>query len=133
VSIRFAQWHSKVSRALFWNAFLRLILEATLDFVISSLINIDILLKLMKEGVNDWWQPSLPFFWFNYLTVTFAVVVTIAGPIFVLVYYCCKFRHWKKNSFEQRMGAVLDGLRKNTRVAIFYPVFFMIRRLIFGI
>ena len=39
---------------------------------------------------------------------------------------------WHTEGFDNKMGAVLDGLRKDTRFSIFYPVFFMIRRTVFA-
>jgi hypothetical protein len=133
ISRRYARQHLKLSNTLYWNAFLRLILEATLDFSIAALINIETILDLQRDGKDDWWQPELPFFWLNYLTVLFAVVVILIGPIFVLFYYTCRYHKWQLKSFENRFGAVLDGLRKNNRVIIFYPVFFMIRRIVFAV
>ena len=132
-SARFNRWHTSISKTLFWNGFLRLILEAALDFSIAVLINIKVVYELDKSGSNAWWLPNLPFFWLNYITVIFALVVLFIGPIFVLIYYTCRYKKWTTDKFEESFGAVLDGLRKDTRLSIIYPSFFMIRRTIFAL
>lgn len=133
ISPRFSRWHSSVSKTLFWNGFLRLILEAALDFSIAMLINLNAIYELNSRGNTDWWLPHLPFFWLNYLTVGFAALALFVGPIFLLIFYTCRYKSWTDDKFEQRFGAVLDGLRKDTRMSIFYPAFFMIRRTVFAL
>ena len=54
----------------------------------------------------------------------------IFGPSFVLWYYCKNFKRWEDEDFEDSMGSVLDGLNKNKKAAIGYPIIFMLRRTI---
>ena len=51
-------------------------------------------------------------------------------PIFVLVFYCCKFAQWEDEDFDAKYGSIFEGLRKDTRASLFYPFVFIIRRLI---
>jgi len=99
-SARFNRWHTSVSETLFWNGFLRLILEAALDFSIAVLINLKVVYELHRSGSNEWWLPHLPFFWLNYCTVIFAVVVLFIGPLYVLIYYSWRYKQWSTEKFE---------------------------------
>ena len=51
-------------------------------------------------------------------------------PVFVLVFYCVKFAKWEDEDFDEKYGAIFEGLRKDTRASLFYPFVFIIRRLI---
>lgn len=132
LSPRFSRWHSRAESTLYWNSFLRLILEAALDFSIAMLINLNTIYELNSYGRTDWWLPNLPFFWLNYLTVALGAFVLFVGPIFMLLFYTCRYKSWTTDHFSQKFGAVLDGLRKDMVASIFYPIFFMIRRTIFA-
>jgi hypothetical protein len=116
----------KYSKALFWNSYLRIILEASLDVAIASFYNIRIYQK-----VEDWYMPDLPFWWINQITLYGTVFALFVGPIWLLVFYLCRFKEWETPAFEEKYGAVLDGLKKDQRSSLFYPVFFMVRRVLF--
>ena len=113
LSEKFKKWHKKLSEALYWNSFLRVILEATLDFAIASLINFSVVNELISEGNNDWWLPNLPFFWINYISVVSGIVVLAIAPFFIIIYYLKNFKRWSDEKFDEKMGAPLDGLRKD--------------------
>ena len=34
-------------------------------------------------------------------------------PIFVIVFYCCKFKQWKDEDFDSKYGEIFSGLRKD--------------------
>ena len=53
-----------------------------------------------------------------------------AFPIFVLIFYCCKFAKWEDEDFDEKYGAIFEGLRKDTRASLFYPFVFILRRMI---
>lgn len=127
------KWHTSFSKALYWNSFLRLILEASLDLAIASFNNVNIVNREYNDGIMEWYKPDLPFFWVNGITTIGAVIVLIIGPWFLLIYYLCKFKKWNDEGFETSMGSVLEGLRKDRRSAIFYPVFFIFRRTTFAV
>ena len=50
-----------------------------------------------------------------------------------IVLYLRKFDTWEDESFEERYGATLEGLRKDKKSSIFYPFLFMTRRLLFAV
>ena len=52
------------------------------------------------------------------------------GPPFIYLYFNAKFKDWEKEEFEDSLGTVLEGLNKKKRSVVYYPVLFMIRRLL---
>lgn len=128
---RFKNYHKNAKKALYWNTFIRLFLEACLDISIASFNNLNIVVELTRDGFMDWWQPNTSFFWINY-TVTIAAIFTlIFAPPFFVFYYLRTFKKWEDEHFEEKMGALLEGLRKDSRWSLFYPIFFVLRRAIF--
>jgi hypothetical protein len=131
-----------MKKSLYWNAFLRLILEATLDLAISVLYNTEIWWQVYKRNSNakegdplypDWYIPDLIFFWMNLTTTVGGLLILAFLPSFIFCYFLCKFKVWEEEDFEESVGSVLEGLRKDTRTAVFYPVFFMFRRTVFAV
>jgi hypothetical protein len=59
------------------------------------------------------------------------MVALLIGPLWILVFYSCKYYSWTTEEFDQKFGSVLDGLKKENLSSLFYPVFFMVRRLAF--
>jgi hypothetical protein len=132
VNKRLRNWSIKLKKALYWNSFLRLIMEASLDLAITTLYNVSIFGGLYEDGNWDWWKPELPFFWMNSITTVASSLTLFLLPPFILIYYLRKFERWEDDKFENSMGSVLDGLSKDKKFVIFYPVFFMIRRTVFA-
>jgi hypothetical protein len=126
------QLHKKLKGLLYWNQYLRLILEASLELAIGAIYNIKIETEIYHtEGSSDrFWQPHLPFFWINIISTAGIFLILVLGPGWLLCFYLCKFKDWEKHKFESKMGSVLEGLDKTKKSIIFYPVFFMIRRTI---
>ena len=57
------------------------------------------------------------------------VMIAIAiMPIWTLVFYCRNFRKWQEEEFEEKYGAVFEGLRKSNRSSLGYPIIFILRR-----
>ena len=49
-------------------------------------------------------------------------------PSFVLWFYCKNFSKWEQEQFQERYGAVLEGLRLDKRSSLGYAMIFMFRR-----
>ena len=49
-------------------------------------------------------------------------------PVWVFIYYCKNYARWNDNDFDEKYGAVFEGLRKDRRSALAYPMIFLIRR-----
>jgi hypothetical protein len=128
-----ARYNKSRTKSLYWNSFLRLILEASLDLSIASLLNFSIIYTMMRDGNYDWYYPDIPFFWMNIVTTFGAMFVLAVGPAYLTIYYLWNFKKWQTEEFEEAYGAILDGLRKDIRLSIFYPVFFMFRRIVFTV
>jgi hypothetical protein len=136
------EYATNIKKGLYWNAFLRLILEAALDLAISILYNVEIWSRVYQHNSDakndnlqypDWYIPDLPFFWMNLTTTVGGVLILVVLPPFIFCYFLCKFKVWEEEDFEESVGSVLEGLRKDTRTAVFYPVFFMFRRTVFAV
>ena len=86
---------------------------------------------MIQDGDYSWYQPTLPFFWMNTITTVGAILLLLIGPGTMAIYYLKNFKKWETENFEDSHGALLEGLRKDIKMAIFYPIFFMFRRIVF--
>jgi hypothetical protein len=87
----------------------------------------------VQRGYDDYYQPELPFWWINAVSTILFTALLVTLPFFVTVFYICKFKQWHHDEFENKMGAVLEGLDKHKISSLFYPVFFIIRRIVFAV
>jgi hypothetical protein len=49
----------------------------------------------------------------------------------MVIFYIKHYAFWEYEEFDKKYGAPLDGLKKNQKSSLIYPVYFMIRRAIF--
>jgi hypothetical protein len=47
-----------------------------------------------------------------------------------LIFYIPRHAKWKEEEFEETYGSFLESLVRERKTAIFYPIFFIIRRVI---
>ena len=86
--------------------------------------------KAMRETGNEaYWQPKYAFFWLNLIFVVYVGLLLVFVPPYFVVYYLWNFKNWERPSFEQKYGSPLEGLIKTKRSALFYPIFFLLRRI----
>ena len=50
-----------------------------------------------------------------------------------MTFYLCKFAKWKDQDFDSKYGAVFEGLRKDKKSSIGYPLIFISRRILFAV
>lgn len=112
---------------MFNGTFLRLALEAGLSLTLASIYNVYIITCVGFEKM----ETQLPFFWLNLVSLAVMLTVTVVAPIFFVAFYLCNNHKWEDEHFETRWGAVLEGLKKDKKSSLIYPVFFLIRRVIF--
>ena len=112
---------------MFNGTFLRLALEAGLALALSSIYNVYIIMCVGFEKM----ETQLPFFWLNLVSLAVMLTVTAVSPIFFVAFYMCNKQKWEDEHFETKWGAVLEGLKKDKKSSLIYPVFFLIRRIIF--
>ena len=63
----------------------------------------------------------------NVALIVMAVVIVILPP-WIIYFYCKNFDKWRDEEFEEKYGATFEGLRKDRRSTLAYPVIFMLRR-----
>ena len=117
----------KLKRLLFWNQFLRLFVEASLEAAVVSIYNLHVYYKVAQAG-QEWYEPDNFFFMVNLATTIAVTVLILAYPAFVLCYYLPKFSRWNTHKFDSSFGSVLDSLRKDSKLVIGYPLLFIVRR-----
>lgn len=65
----------------------------------------------------------------NVAQIVFAIAIMVF-PIFVLTFYCRNFARWSDESFEEKYGAIFEGLKTNSRASLAYPIVFVLRRIV---
>ena len=127
------QWHSKLAKPLYWNIFLRLTLEATIEISVAVINNFQMELSMYRNNKSTfYYQRHLPFFWINLVTNVISMLYIVFGIPLLLYFYLRQYNHWGIEVFEAKFGATLDSLRTNKKFSIFYPTFFIFRRVIFA-
>ncbi len=114
---------------MFCGALLRLALEAGLSVALAAIYNVYIIMSVGFENM----ETELPFFWLNLVSLGVMLMVTVIAPIFFLSFYLPNYHNWEDEHFEPKWGAIFDGLKKDKKSSLIYPVFFLIRRTIFVI
>ena len=119
---------TSTKNALYGNLLLRYILEAGLD------ISISIALQVYYSDLNNGlFNSDEAFLMLN------SVMTVILGPLVLLaivcygIFYMCTFSQWSDETYDERFGAVFEGLRKDTRLSLLYPLIFLLRRAIFSV
>ena len=64
------------------------------------------------------------------ITVILAIAMAFFVP-FCIIFYLCRFRTWGDEKFENRYGTIFDGLRKDKKSSLLYPLIHFIRRFVF--
>jgi len=119
---------TSTTNALYGNLLLRYILEAGLD------ISVSIALQVYYSDLNGGlFNSNEAFFMLN------SIMTIILGPVVLLaifcygIFYLCTFSQWTDETYDERFGAVFEGLRKDTRLSLLYPVIFLLRRALFSV
>ena len=120
--------HNSLTNAMHGNILLRFIIETCLD------ISISVILQLYYSDKNDGLFNSS-----DHFLLTNSMFTVILGPatlIFMTVmfiFYVRKFKNWGDEDFDEKYGAVFEGLRKETKLALLYPAIFIVRRVLFAV
>jgi len=119
---------TSTTNALYGNLLLRYILEAGLD------ISISIALQIYYSDLNKGLFNSDEAFY-----VLNSIMTVILGPVILLaivcygIFYLFTFSQWNDETYGERFGAVFEGLRKDTRLSLLYPLIFLLRRALFSV
>ena len=114
--------HESIGPSLRGNMWIRFVMEAFLDISISGTINV---FGLLASG-------EIPFdTTFNIINSVMLIVlypICFIFPFAIVVFYLCHFAKWEDEEFENKYGAVFEGLRKGQRSSLLYPFVFSFRR-----
>ena len=124
---RASKLHRKCTGGIFWSFWLRLFFQGCLELTISSGIYILVRPKLIAQSGGSY----TTFFFFNDFFSFCTVAVFCILPLFILVFYCIQFKKFGDKDFKTRYGSVYDGMKTNKRSVIFFPIFFVLRRIAF--
>ena len=105
------------------NAWIRFIMEGSLDIAICGSLNY---IFIKKESGGLQWDTSFQVV--NNLALIVLGIAVAAFPIWMMWFYCRNFKNWEDEEFEERYGAAFEGLKKDRRSAMGYPLIFMLRR-----
>ena len=121
----FSKKHVSVSKSMQGNTFIRFLLEGCLDISICAYLQ----LFTSHEGEERlMWGTAFDII--NNLSCIILATAVAIFPVFILVFYCYKFEKWESEEFSEKYGAVFEGLRKDSRASLLYPIFFILRRFI---
>lgn len=70
---------------------------------------------------------------FNYVMTAVLGGSLLLLPIFIVIFYTYNFHRWKDEEFEAKYGAVYEGFHKRKKSVLFYPVFFIVKRISFAV
>ena len=119
----FARWlHTKIKNALYWNFVIRFILEAALEISFCAYFNFyygEFKIRIFGS-------------WFNYVSMGIMTSCLVLLPFFILDFYLAtNFYKIDSEDFEAKYGSVYEGLKKDKKLSLIYPVYFIIRRMLF--
>ena len=115
--------HNYLKETLLWNFLIRLIFEGALESTFCLYIT-------FKYGGG---LKTREFFGSN-IDYVIACIMTVSlalFPVFIGNFYLEHYFKWEDEEFDEKYGAPLDGLNKNKKMSIVYPVYFIIRRVSF--
>ena len=115
----------KVSKYLYFNGTIRLLMESYMDLVMFALINIKDL-----DWSGDFFFVTLN----NWISISL-VGILIVFPFLIVIVYVRNVKQWKEDQFQERYGAFVDGAnldkKDNTCAIMIVPISFLLRRLSF--
>ena len=87
-------------------------------------------MAMYRAGISTFYQPQLLFIWINLFTMIGSFLFVIVFVPFMLLFYLRKHELWKEEEFEQKYGSFLESLIPERKSALFYPIFFIVRRVV---
>ena len=90
----------KLQSALFWNGLIRLMMEAYLELLLTSILN-------MKYGEVDPKKDSTQYA--MVLSKVIFSVLTIVPPVLFVIWWKRR-EHWNSKDFKAKYGSLLEGI-----------------------
>ena len=117
----FSQLNLWMRNKLLWNFVIRLVLEESLE----TLYSVALTFKYSSFNTSAFGSAT------DYI-LSIILTVAIGGlPFFMVIFYLLYFADWENEEFNKKYGEPLDGLKKNQKSSLIYPVYFVIRRALF--
>ena len=113
--------HNKLKSFLMWNFCIRLVLEAGIEIIISSILNLQI---GCFYGVP--WGAKL-----NKICAIFFATLFVLSPFLISLFYCCNFHRLRDAEFIKKWGSTYEGLDVSRRISLVYPIIFVVKRMTF--
>ena len=116
----------KFKNYLFWGAALRFIFEAYLELALCAVIGFTSI---------HWVKDDFSLFYNNIFTIGMICSVLMM-PLFTSIFYGCKIDQMDDDEFKSKFGTLYEGLnldmdKGKRKSGLFFPFFFVIRRLLF--
>ena len=115
--------NNRIKKQLHWNFVIRLVMEAGMEIAFGVYIN------LTYGKFEKGYFGAV----FNYLSCIVLGGALLALPIFIIVFYSRNFHRLEEEGFEAKFGSVYEGLAKRSKAELFYPVFFIFKRVSFAL
>ena len=120
--------YEKYTSLLFWYVLIRLILEMYMELAISVFIN----MSAMEFEAGDFSVL------FNNIFCILTLIIIFTMPIFIWSYFACHIDEMEEEEFDDKFGEfyaglMLDKTRGRRYRALFYPFWFVMRRLFFAL
>lgn len=125
---RMSSWLDKnyksTATSMYGNVWIRYAMEGCIDIAICAVLNLKIRMLDSEDGLR--WDTT--FYCLNNAALFVLLFAVAAFPIWALWFYCKNFDKWEDETFEERYGAAYEGLKKDRRATLAYPLIFMLRR-----
>jgi hypothetical protein len=108
-------------KKLLWNFVIRLVFEESLE----TLYSVSLTFKYSTWNTSAFGSAT------DYLLSIILVAAIVSLPFFMVIFYLKYYDDWENEEFDEKYGAPLDGLKKNQKSSLIYPVYFVIRRSLF--
>ena len=114
---------TKLQNTIFWNGMIRLFMEAYLDFVLFSLLNI----------VEMQWPDNIGSIAIsNYISILI-LTLCFMTPVFLIVFSCVNKDRWDDDDYSNKYSSFLQGTKSTKQndynAAVFVKAMFFLRRL----
>ena len=118
----------RLGKYLFWNTLVRLLTEVYLEMLMLAALN----LRTVE------WSSAFSYVSYSNSISIAIILALITIPIILTFYYFRRREDWSSPTFEDKHGALFEGIRMNTRLVsrqavIFYIMSYFLRRVIFVI
>ena len=123
-----ANTYEKYKKTLFWGSLIRLLFEGYLELCLSIFVSLTDM---------EWPKEDLSVRYNNWFSIIMSVLL-FGMPLYIATFYVINVNKLDDEKFQAKFGDIYDGLvltndPEKRRVILFYPFWFVTRRLIFAL